>query len=109
RTASGLARLITPSLFPEEGTQELMNLNNQKLEDRVRPPETSALPALAARQPGWITRVWHRIRTSSTTPILVALVLICIVLSILTDRFFRASNILNVLNQSAIVGIAAVG
>ncbi|GAB2564992.1 ABC transporter permease [Leucobacter ruminantium] len=86
-----------------------MNLNTQKLEERVRPPETSALPALAERQTGWAARTWQRIKLSPTTPIFVALILVCIVLSVLSERFFRAANILNILNQSAIVGIAAVG
>ncbi|QZY50784.1 ABC transporter permease [Leucobacter tenebrionis] len=86
-----------------------MNQKPTRLEERVTAPTTSALPTLAERQTSWTTRAWQRIKSSPTTPILVALVLICIVLAVLTDRFFRAANILNILNQSAIVGIAAVG
>ncbi|MGO1538524.1 MAG: ABC transporter permease [Leucobacter sp.] len=86
-----------------------MNLNTQKLEDRVQAPETSALPQLAERRASWISIIWQRVKLSSTTPIFVALILVCIVMSVLNDRFFTAANTLNILNQSAIVGIAAVG
>lgn len=86
-----------------------MKTHTQKLEDRVAAPETSALPTLEGRQSTWLAQQWLRVKSSPTTPIFVALVLVCVVLSVLSDRFFTGSNILNVLNQSAIVGIAAVG
>lgn len=53
--------------------------------------------------------LWGRITHSSTTPILVALIVISIILSALTDRFFTVNNISNIVAQSAVVGIAAVG
>lgn len=43
------------------------------------------------------------------TPIVVALVLVCIAMSILSDSFLTDRNVLNILSQSAVVGIAAVG
>ncbi|KAA0114677.1 ABC transporter permease [Mycolicibacterium sp. P9-22] len=42
-------------------------------------------------------------------PIVVALVLVCIAMSILSDSFLTDRNIMNILSQSAVVGIAAVG
>ncbi|WP_228032379.1 ABC transporter permease [Mycolicibacterium sp. P9-22] len=40
---------------------------------------------------------------------MVALVLVCIAMSILSDSFLTDRNIMNILSQSAVVGIAAVG
>ena len=84
-------------------------MQSQKLEDRVSGPETSALPELIEHRQVWWSSVLQRAKSSPTTPIFVALVLVCVVLSLLTDRFFTGPNVLNILNQSAIVGIAAVG
>jgi ribose transport system permease protein len=53
--------------------------------------------------------VVRRAAQNPRTPIVVALVLVCIAMSILSDSFLSDRNILNVLTQSAVVGIAAVG
>ena len=53
----------------------------------------------------WLTRI----AKSPTTPIAVALVISCIVMSVLSSKFFTAANVTNIVTQSAIVGIAAVG
>ena len=42
-------------------------------------------------------------------PILVALMVVCVVLTIATDRFLTSSNLTNVIVQSSVVGIVAVG
>lgn len=42
-------------------------------------------------------------------PILLALLLVCVVLSLSTDNFLTSSNLTNVIVQSSVVGIAAVG
>lgn len=57
-------------------------------------------------------RIWSilgRLSGSSTGAIFLALVLVCVVMSFLSDRFFTASNLGNIVSQSSIVGIAAVG
>ncbi|MFI8593820.1 ABC transporter permease [Microbacterium sp. NPDC078428] len=51
----------------------------------------------------------QRVLSSNVTAIAVALILVCIALSLLTDRFFTVSNLTSVLVQSSLVGIAAVG
>jgi ribose transport system permease protein len=43
------------------------------------------------------------------TPIVVALVAVCVAMSFLSDHFLAQQNITNVLAQSSVVGIAAVG
>lgn len=42
-------------------------------------------------------------------PLLIALVLICVVLSVTTDTFLTTSNLTNIVVQTSVVGIAAVG
>lgn len=42
-------------------------------------------------------------------PILLALLAVCVVLSVATDAFLTSSNLTNVMVQSSVVGIAAVG
>ena len=54
-------------------------------------------------------RLVSSITGSPTAAIFIALLVSCVVMSILSDRFFTASNITNILSQSAVVGIAAVG
>ncbi len=46
---------------------------------------------------------------SSVAPILVALILVSVALSFMTDAFLTASNLTNIVTQSAVVGIAAIG
>jgi ribose transport system permease protein len=43
------------------------------------------------------------------TPIIVALILVCVTMTVLSESFLTERNITNVLAQSAVVGIAAVG
>ena len=77
------------------------------------PPLTKSVSATTSKSEPRIASkhnpFFEQVTTSSTTPIAVALVVSCIVLSIANDRFFTAGNLLNILNQSAVVGIAAVG
>ena len=46
---------------------------------------------------------------NSVTPILAALIIVSVVLSFMTDAFLTASNLSNIITQSAVVGIAAIG
>jgi ribose transport system permease protein len=48
-------------------------------------------------------------RIVSNNLILVALILLCIALSILTDKFFTVKNIMNIIVQSTTTGVVAVG
>jgi ribose/xylose/arabinose/galactoside ABC-type transport system permease subunit len=59
--------------------------------------------------PNAVRDVTTRALRSPTLPIVIALIIICIVMSILTDRFFTIANITNILAQSGVVGVAAVG
>ena len=52
---------------------------------------------------------WRRAVKSPLMPIVAALVLACVVMFILTPQFLTTSNLMNILTQSSIVGIAAVG
>jgi ribose transport system permease protein len=52
-----------------------------------------------ARRPGWFADL----------AMLPALILLILVLSVLTDGLLTSSNLINVLSQSAVVGIAAIG
>lgn len=47
--------------------------------------------------------------TGGIAPLLAALIVLCVVLSVVTDSFLTTSNALNVLVQISVVGIAAVG
>lgn len=56
---------------------------------------------------------WKDIRrnamNSNLLPIVVALVIVSVALSLLTPAFLTASNLTNIVTQSAVVGIAAIG
>jgi ribose transport system permease protein len=55
-------------------------------------------------------RVWAlKPLSGSSGPIFIALVLVCVALSVLTSDFLTPGNIANVITQSSVVGIAAVG
>jgi ribose transport system permease protein len=54
-------------------------------------------------------RRWADTLLSGIAPLLGALLLLCIVLAVSTDSFLTTSNLLNVLVQISVVGIAAVG
>lgn len=60
-----------------------------------------------------IRRPWRStadsVLSSSIAPIAVALVVVVVALSLLTDKFFTASNLTNIVTQSSVVGIAAIG
>lgn len=51
----------------------------------------------------------RRAAQNPRTPIVVALLLVCIAMSVLSNSFLTDRNIMNILSQSAVVGIAAVG
>jgi ribose transport system permease protein len=53
--------------------------------------------------------VAERLVASNVAPICVALVAVSLVLSFMTDRFLTASNLTNIVTQSSVVGIAAIG
>ncbi|WP_326836408.1 ABC transporter permease [Amycolatopsis rhabdoformis] len=46
---------------------------------------------------------------NSRTPIIIALVLACVAMTLLSDNFLSSRNLTNILTQSTVVGIAAVG
>lgn len=46
---------------------------------------------------------------TGVVPILVALLVVCAILSVATDNFLTGSNLTNIIIQSSVVGIAAVG
>jgi ribose transport system permease protein len=72
-------------------------------------PETSAATR-ADTGPGKTPRArWLDNLIGGIGPLLGALVLLCVVLSLVTDSFLSASNILSVLVQISVVGICAVG
>ncbi len=50
-----------------------------------------------------------RLLTSNVAAIAFALILACVLMGVLSDRFFTVSNLTSVLVQSSVVGIAAVG
>jgi len=53
--------------------------------------------------------VWAESLLTGIGPLLGALIVLCAVLSFATDKFLSTSNLLNVLVQMSVVGIAAVG
>jgi ribose transport system permease protein len=71
-----------------------------------QPPEgTRADPGRSG--PGRLA--WAESLLSGIGPLLGALIILCVVLSFATDKFLTTSNLLNVLVQMSVVGIAAVG
>lgn len=55
------------------------------------------------------SRLAGRLFGNTTSAITVVLLIICVVLGLLSDRFLTAQNIYTILAQSAVVGVAAVG
>jgi ribose/xylose/arabinose/galactoside ABC-type transport system permease subunit len=51
----------------------------------------------------------HKALNSNLLPILVALVIVSVALTFMTPAFLTASNLTNIVTQSAVVGIAAIG
>ncbi|MFI8593291.1 ABC transporter permease [Microbacterium sp. NPDC078428] len=68
---------------------------------------TSPNAAATARSP-WADR-GRAALNSTLLPIVAALVIVSVVLSVLTPTFLTASNLTNIVTQSAVVGIAAIG
>jgi ribose/xylose/arabinose/galactoside ABC-type transport system permease subunit len=69
-------------------------------------PDGAAAPVPSGRAQG------IRQRLTSITgigPLLIALVLICLFLTLTTDSFLTTSNLTNIIVQTSVVGIAAVG
>lgn len=52
---------------------------------------------------------FRRIAQHPRTPIVVALILVCAVMTVLSENFMTDRNLTNILAQSSVVGIAAVG
>jgi ribose/xylose/arabinose/galactoside ABC-type transport system permease subunit len=71
----------------------------------VRDQDTPQSPAWNLTGSRWLTRI----AKNPTTPIAVALVVSCLIMSLLSSKFFTTANVTNIVTQSAIVGIAAVG
>ncbi len=69
--------------------------------------ETTTVSAVRP-EPG-VRRWVHSATNSNLAPIILALVLVSVALSILTPNFLTASNLTNIVTQSAVVGIAAIG
>lgn len=55
------------------------------------------------------THLGRRVLNSNIAPIIAALILVSIALSILTPNFLTPGNLTNIVTQSAVVGIAAIG
>jgi ribose transport system permease protein len=53
--------------------------------------------------------LFRQIAQHPRTPIVVALLLVCVVMSVLSESFLTNKNLTNIITQSAVVGIAAVG
>jgi ribose/xylose/arabinose/galactoside ABC-type transport system permease subunit len=75
---------------------------------------TSTQTTLDPRSPGGPDRggpaeVARRALNSNIAPIVVALVVVSVALSFLTPTFLTAGNLTNIVTQSAVVGIAAIG
>jgi ribose transport system permease protein len=51
----------------------------------------------------------QKLFSSSIAPIAVALIIVSVILSLMTDNFLTASNLTNIVTQSSVVGIAAIG
>jgi ribose transport system permease protein len=66
-------------------------------------------PAGVALERASFGEAMRRRTQGSTFPILVALIAVIVAMSFLSDRFMTYNNFANILAQSAVVGIAAVG
>ncbi|KDA04723.1 ribose ABC transporter permease [Microbacterium sp. CH12i] len=51
----------------------------------------------------------HKALNSNLLPIIAALIIVSVALSVMTPAFLTASNLTNIVTQSAVVGIAAIG
>ena len=70
---------------------------------------TSASTVPGPKRNNSSTTALKNVARSPVFPIAAALVLVCVVMFILTPNFLTASNLTNIVTQSSIVGIAAVG
>lgn len=68
-----------------------------------------ALMSVTSRDRLTVGGLVGRLLGNTTSAIAVVLLIICVVLSLLSDRFLTAQNIYSILAQSAVVGVAAVG
>lgn len=73
------------------------------------PAAATAAPKRSPITPATNGDTLRRAAKSPLMPIVAALVLACVVMFILTPQFLTASNLTNIVTQSSIVGIAAVG
>lgn len=71
--------------------------------------ESTDPPAASGRRPVPGASRVKQLFSTNVGPIALALVIACVLLSILTDRFLTINNLTNVLVQASVVGIAAVG
>lgn len=71
---------------------------------QTQPAAREDLGRQRSRRPAWAESL-----LSGIGPLLGALIVLCAILSFATDKFLSTSNLLNVLVQLSVVGIAAVG
>lgn len=67
-------------------------------------PSPTQLPPRSSWKPAA-----QKLFSSSIAPIAVALIIVSVILSLMTDNFLTASNLTNIVTQSSVVGIAAIG
>ncbi|WP_404474480.1 ABC transporter permease [Microbacterium aerolatum] len=65
-------------------------------------------PVATAASPRW-KDTSRKALSSNLLPIIAALIIVSVVLSFMTPAFLTASNLTNIVTQSAVVGIAAIG
>lgn len=65
-------------------------------------------PVATAASPRW-KHTSRKALSSNLLPIIAALIIVSVVLSFMTPAFLTASNLTNIVTQSAVVGIAAIG
>ena len=52
---------------------------------------------------------WKRLFQREEVTLLLTFLVVCVIMSILSEKFLTAGNIINVLRQSAQIGICAIG
>lgn len=72
-------------------------------------PDSATPPNGARPSESRSNAILARLFGSSTSAITIALIICIVIMSIISDRFLTTSNIYNIVAQSAVVGIAAVG
>ena len=78
------------------------------IDHQAPPPADTASSPGGSPARGWRGQV-ERAFSSNIAPIVVALIAVSVAMSFLSDVFLTSDNITNIVTQSAVVGIAAVG